>query len=98
MKAAIRGLAAGLLLLAATGRVARGQDTAALSPLPTRWTAQVDTGRPWPEYPRPQLVRTAWMNLNGWWDYAVQNNGAAPPARYTGRILVPFPEIGRAHV
>src|SRR5690606_7704109 len=40
--------------------------------LSTPWTAAVSPGNAWPEYPRPQLVRTEWRNLNGLWDYAVR--------------------------
>ena len=36
-----------------------------------------------PEYPRPQMVRDEWMNLNGFWDYVTMD--------YRGKILVPFP-------
>ncbi|KAI2788816.1 hypothetical protein POX_e06837 [Penicillium oxalicum] len=37
-------------------------------PLTTPWTDQVGTN-PWPEYPRPQMQRTQWQNLNGIWQY-----------------------------
>lgn len=37
-------------------------------PLDTPWTDKVGTD-PWPEYPRPQLKRTQWQNLNGVWQY-----------------------------
>ena len=33
--------------------------------LMTDWAAQVDPANPLPEYPRPQLVRSEWLNLNG---------------------------------
>ncbi len=39
-------------------------------PLKTRWAKDVDPARVLPEYPRPQLVRTDWMNLNGVWEFA----------------------------
>ena len=42
------------------------------------------------EYPRPQLVRGAWQNLNGRWDYAVRPAGDGAPERWDGAILVPF--------
>jgi beta-galactosidase/beta-glucuronidase len=59
--------------------------------LPTPWTAKVDPVAPWPEYPRPQLQRDAWINLNGAWDYAVRaRDTAATPATFDGKILVPF--------
>lgn len=48
-------------------------------PLTTPWTDKVGTD-PWPEYPRPQMQRSQWQNLNGVWQYrnasslsAVQN-------------------------
>jgi len=37
-------------------------------PLDTDWTYKVGTS-PWPEYPRPQLTRDRWKNLNGVWSY-----------------------------
>ncbi|MGB9666127.1 MAG: glycoside hydrolase family 2 protein [Candidatus Cryosericum sp.] len=54
----------------------------------TRWARDVDPGAPLPEYPRPQLVRTDWMNLNGLWSYAITHGEC--PATYEGQILVPF--------
>ena len=46
-------------------------------------------GAPWQEYPRPQLVRDSYYNLNGLWDFAV-TSGEEAPARYFRKILVPF--------
>ncbi|KAJ5814777.1 hypothetical protein N7474_006554 [Penicillium riverlandense] len=37
-------------------------------PLTTPWTDDVGTD-PWPEYPRPQMQRSQWKNLNGIWQY-----------------------------
>ncbi|KAI1802143.1 glycoside hydrolase family 2 protein [Daldinia bambusicola] len=37
-------------------------------PLDTDWTYSVGTN-PWPEYPRPQLQRSDWKNLNGIWKW-----------------------------
>jgi len=59
--------------------------------LQTRWAADVSPDRVWPEYPRPQLERTQWTNLNGTWDYAITVSDAETPSSFTGRILVPFP-------
>lgn len=56
----------------------------------TRWAADVDPACPLPEYPRPQLVRTEWMNLNGLWDYAVTPKDQASSDISDGKILVPF--------
>ncbi|OAM88424.1 beta-galactosidase [Termitidicoccus mucosus] len=57
----------------------------------TPWAAQVSPESTLPEYPRPRLVRDAWQNLNGLWDYAITPKGAALPAAFDGQILVPFP-------
>lgn len=51
---------------------------------------------PRPEYPRPQFVRKEWMNLNGWWKFALDDQnvglerGWFATADFPGRILVPF--------
>jgi hypothetical protein len=60
-------------------------------PLATRWTAHVGPTNALPEYPRPQLVRPDWKNLNGLWDYAITPDGEDACSRFTGKILVPFP-------
>jgi beta-galactosidase/beta-glucuronidase len=60
------------------------------TPLTTPWTAQVSPDRVWPEYPRPQMVRTAWTHLNGLWDYAITPRAAERPDTWEGQILVPF--------
>ena len=63
----------------------------AKGPLATRWAAEVSPQNALPEYPRPQMVRPRWMNLNGLWDYAIEDRADAPPRDYQGKILVPFP-------
>lgn len=60
-------------------------------PLMTRWAAEVSPDQVHPEYPRPQLVRTEWRNLNGLWDYAIRPRDERTPEDYDGKILVPFP-------
>lgn len=57
----------------------------------TKWAAQVRPEAPLPEYPRPQLVREKWVNLNGLWDYAIRSDGQAPGHAFDGKILVPYP-------
>ena len=61
------------------------------SPLTTPWTEEVNASHPLPEYPRPQMARKDWINLNGLWDYAIRPETEATPATYDGRILVPYP-------
>mgnify|MGYP003338849917 CR=1 FL=1 len=63
----------------------------ATAPLMTRWASQVSPVNALPEYPRPQMVRERWMNLNGLWDYAIRPRDEGVPAAFDGRILVPFP-------
>src|SRR5436190_19722356 len=60
-------------------------------PLTTRWTKDVSPARAWPDYPRPQMVRTDWKNLNGLWDYAITRRSDSRPDAWQGQILVPFP-------
>ena len=40
--------------------------------LKTRWANEVDPENVLPEYPRPQMCRNDWMNLNGLWNYAIR--------------------------
>jgi len=56
----------------------------------TRWAAAVQPDLVLPEYPRPQMVREEWLNLNGLWDYAIVAKDAGRPAVWDGKILVPF--------
>jgi Concanavalin A-like lectin/glucanases superfamily/Glycosyl hydrolases family 2, sugar binding domain/Glycosyl hydrolases family 2/Glycosyl hydrolases family 2, TIM barrel domain/Immunoglobulin domain len=62
-------------------------------PLMTRWAALVDTNAPLPEYPRPQMVRTNWMNLNGIWQFQPGATNDPVPVGQTlsNQILVPYP-------
>ncbi len=57
----------------------------------TEWGSKVTPENAWQEYPRPQLVRSNWTNLNGNWDYAISSGEQqTPPAEWSGKILVPF--------
>ncbi|ACU02310.1 glycoside hydrolase family 2 protein [Pedobacter heparinus] len=57
----------------------------------TDWAAKVNPSNPLPEYPRPQLVRKSWINLNGLWQYAILPKGSDKiPVSYAGQILVPY--------
>ncbi|NLN70035.1 MAG: hypothetical protein GX142_04530 [Chloroflexi bacterium] len=57
----------------------------------TLWSQDVDPHLPHPEYPRPQMVRDDWQNLNGLWDYQITQKAASRPQSFSGQILVPFP-------
>mgnify|MGYP001967932537 CR=1 FL=1 len=71
------------------------QDGVYTSDLITRWGAGVTPDNVWQSYPRPQLKRARWQNLNGLWDYAIAPKAAARPQRMDGQILVPFPVESR---
>ncbi len=55
----------------------------------TRWAAEVSENNCLPEYPRPQMVRSEWQNLNGLWKYAITSTGS-DYSLPDGDILVPF--------
>ena len=62
-------------------------------PLTTPWTYKAGTN-PWPEYPRPQLQRPEWQNLNGIWKYQNASSLSAvdtPPfgQNLANEVLVP---------
>lgn len=74
-----------LALLTALVTPALAQDwKIADNPIVTRWAKDVRPDNAWPEYPRPQLVRKEWQNLNGLWNLRI---GDATPRK----ILVPYP-------
>lgn len=56
----------------------------------TEWGEKVSPENVWQEYPRPQLVRDSWINLNGLWDYALMSKSTVKPTNFQGKILVPF--------
>ena len=60
------------------------------NPLTTPWTEDVNPSHPLPEYPRPQMARKDWVNLNGLWDYAIRPQSTTV-TQYDGHILVPYP-------
>lgn len=58
--------------------------------LKTRWASEVTPENVWQEYPRPQMYRLYWENLNGLWDYAIRPKGENNIGEFDGKILVPF--------
>jgi hypothetical protein len=92
MNVVSRTLAVLLVLLAHPHARAEAWKPAA-GPLATRWAKDVSPQRVHPEYPRPQLVRQNWLNLNGLWQLAIGKPDDALPAGkdLAEKILVPFP-------
>ncbi|PJI94957.1 LamG-like jellyroll fold domain-containing protein [Luteimicrobium subarcticum] len=69
-------------------------DNASAYQLTTKWAKDVDPNNPLPEYPRPQLTRDAWQNLNGKWDFEpLAAADTAAPTSWTGAqtAVVPYP-------
>jgi beta-galactosidase/beta-glucuronidase len=61
------------------------------SALITKWGEHVTPENAWTEYPRPQMQRDNWQNLNGHWDYAITPAKQVDvPHEWSGKILVPF--------
>jgi Glycosyl hydrolases family 2, sugar binding domain/Glycosyl hydrolases family 2, TIM barrel domain/Glycosyl hydrolases family 2/Chitobiase/beta-hexosaminidase C-terminal domain/PA14 domain len=79
-----------LILSVCCTRVKKSTWKIAENPIVTEWAAKVDPVKPWPEYPRPDIIRKNWINLNGMWDYAVTARDVKPE-KWDGQILVPFP-------
>lgn len=81
---------AGLLATGTAAHARAAAWTPKPSPMTTPWTNQVPVDNPLPEYPRPQLTRPDWANLNGVWDFAVTGADAGQPATFPEQIRVPF--------
>ena len=71
-------------------QLAMAQYSPAGDSLKTRWASEVTPENVWQEYPRPQMERADWMNLNGLWDYAIRPKGQHNIGDFDGKILVPF--------
>ena len=57
----------------------------------TKWGINLDINNIWNEYPRPQLERKDWINLNGPWLYSITEEWSNKPSKADGIILIPFP-------
>lgn len=95
----LAALAMATLLPASSALPAPSADTSANkwpvtdARLPTPWTAEVTPENALPEYPRPQMKRKDWLNLNGLWQFVGAAEGEDPPfgADLDEQILVPYP-------
>ena len=59
----------------------------------TSWAYQITPDNVWQDYPRPQMERSEWKNLNGLWDYTILHRlprERVAPIKYKDKILVPF--------
>ncbi len=79
------------LLVAGMCLAASAEWKPADGPLMTKWAWDVSPDNVHAEYPRPQMVRERWLNLNGLWDYAIRPKDDKQPKEFDGQILVPFP-------
>lgn len=79
-----------VVVVAASSGQSRGEWKPAEGRLMTRWAEEVGPDNALPEYPRPQMKREDWQNLNGLWNYAIQPRDAERPQKWDGEILVPF--------
>lgn len=66
------------------------------APIMTTWGENIDPDNVWKEYPRPQMTRSDWMNLNGLWGYfcrlsRMDYSYESDSGKFTKQILVPFP-------
>ena len=65
------------------------------APIMTPWGEALQSDNVWAEYPRPSMIREAWMNLNGVWGYFKRNsvnyNYERSASSFRQAILVPFP-------
>jgi beta-galactosidase/beta-glucuronidase len=80
-----------LLFLLSKCIVAQSDWKLAGNKISTPWSSKVNPANPLPEYPRPQMVRSNWMSMNGLWQYTIlPKSQEAIPDTYAGKILVPF--------
>ncbi|MDE6846558.1 MAG: glycoside hydrolase family 2 [Lachnospiraceae bacterium] len=61
-----------------------------MTQLYSRWGKELDQEAVWQEYPRPNLVRDSYFNLNGEWDCCINSDANVQPDEYNKKILVPF--------
>ncbi|SEQ89723.1 Glycosyl hydrolases family 2, TIM barrel domain [Lentzea xinjiangensis] len=74
-------------------KAARVVTNTSVERLRTPWGEKVDTRNPLPEYPRPQLERDKWVNLNGPWEFSAAEEGQLPAfgKKLPEKVIVPYP-------
>lgn len=84
--------AANAVVLLALAAPVFGQSSWKLQPVAvqSRWAKDVSPSNALREYPRPQMVRGNWTNLNGLWDYVITPKDGDKEIS-SGKILVPYP-------
>jgi len=80
----------GSLFVFATSLCAQDTWELQTSRITSKWARTIEPESVLQEYPRPQLVRSQWLNLNGLWDYRILGSDTEKPADFEGKILVPF--------
>ena len=70
-----------MIVLLLAGLYAAAQYAPAGDKIKTRWASEVSPQNVLPEYPRPQMTRETWQNLNGLWNYAITPKDGRQPAR-----------------
>ena len=88
MRTLIAAIASMILAISAidtAAQTAPAGDSVYAGDLMTRWGKDVTPDNAWRSYPRPQLKRERWLNLNGLWDYAIARDSAPQPAQGAAR-------------
>ena len=88
LKPVLAAFAAALSLISCNSGT-KGDWTPAGDRIMTVWGENLDPASVLQEYPRPQMIREKWINLNGLWEYAV-TPVEGEPEKMDGIILVPF--------
>ena len=86
----LRKISIGLIFLLGICSIGHAQWKPVGDFIKTKWAEEISPDEVLPEYPRPQMERPDWLNLNGLWEYAIQPIGTACPTTFEGEILVPF--------
>ena len=86
-------IATSLLCLSGFQTASAQEWQAKQGPMTTPWGETLDPDNVLGEYPRPQMEREEWMNLNGVWDLrkGAEDETYDPDFVYDRKILVPFP-------